>query len=80
MGNCGSGDKEDKTKEISEGKYDKEFDKLLKVIKEFINPLFIPGVLIAMSKFSCFSKRAITLFSVCHIKGNSLYSKSREKL
>src|SRR3989344_1289780 len=32
---------EDKTKEISEGKYDKEFDKLLKVIKEFINPVFI---------------------------------------
>ena len=32
---------EDKTKEISEGKYDKEFDKLLKVIREFGNPVFI---------------------------------------
>lgn len=31
----------DKTREISEGKYDKEFDKLFKVIKDFENPVFI---------------------------------------
>lgn len=31
----------DGTKEISEGKYDKELDKIFKVIKEFGNPVFI---------------------------------------
>jgi len=34
-------DGEDKTKQISEGKYDEELDKLFKVIRDFGNPVFI---------------------------------------